>query len=451
MRGLKSTFALAAVLIGLVGYIYFVDAGRPEEEPEDVVFTVEADAIQEIRLTAGGETSVLERRDGAWTMTAPVETAADETEATSLATNLAAITVNRVVDEQAADLAKYGLEEPRIQVEFTADGQARTIVFGDKTATGGDLYAMRGGEPRVVLVPAFLETTFDKSPFDLRDKQILAFARDEADSIAIETGGDTIRMTRDASTWSIEEPASARGDYGAIEGLLTRLSTTKMASLVPPGEAADLASLGLEDPAATITVGSGSSRATLAVSEERDGEVYARDESRDLVFTIEPALATDLAQNAEAYRDKDIFEMRPFNVDRLGLTRGDDTIALVKTRGEGEEATEVWQLEREGTTTELEAARVEDLLAKLAGLRADSFAATADGTGLDQPQLVVSASYDGGKFERVGLARNAGLAFAAREGEAGAARLPLAALEDALAAIDALEAPADERPPSAQP
>ena len=448
MRGLKSTLLLGAVLVGLLGYIYFIDAGRPDREPQDVVFTVEADQIQEIRLTSGGETSVLTRRDGAWTMTAPVEADADETEATSLATNLAAITVNRVVDEQATDLAQYGLAPPRIEVGFTADGQTGQLAFGEKTATGADLYALRAGEHRVLLVPAFLETTFAKSPFDLRDKRILAFARDQADSMAIEAAGETIRMTRSGSTWSLEAPASARADYAAIEALLTRLSTTSMTSLLDASEAADLGALGLADPAVTITVGSGSSRATLVVGEERDGQVYARDEARGLVFTIDPSMATDLARGSEEYRDKDVFEFRPFNVDRLSLTRGDDIVTLAKTNRAGNE---VWQLTRGSATTDVESARVEDLLSRLSGMRADSFAATADGTGLDQPQLIVEANYDGGTLERVRLARNAGQAFAAREGEPGAARLPLPALEDALGAIDALQQVPADGPPPPQP
>ena len=44
---------------------------------------------------------------------------------------------------------------------------------------------------------------------------------------------------------------------------------------------------------------------------------------------------------------------------------------------------------------------MDDLLSKLTNLRAQSFAAPTDKTGLDKPELIVSASFDQGKFERV--------------------------------------------------
>ena len=59
MRGLTSTIALAAVLLGLVGYIYFVDSKKPASgaaEAKAKAFTVEADQIEEIQFKpASGE------------------------------------------------------------------------------------------------------------------------------------------------------------------------------------------------------------------------------------------------------------------------------------------------------------------------------------------------------------------------------------------------------------
>ena len=66
-----------------------------------------------------------------------------------------------------------------------------SLLLGDKTATQGDMYAMKGGEKKVFLVPAFQETSFTKKPFDLRDKKILKFDRDKADTLTLVRGADS--------------------------------------------------------------------------------------------------------------------------------------------------------------------------------------------------------------------------------------------------------------------
>lgn len=450
MRGLKSTLAFVLILAGLGGYIYFVDAERPAGgvEQKEKVFTVEADQLQEIRVTTGGETSVLRKADGTWQMAEPVATDADQTEVSSLSSNLATLEENRVVDENASDLAQYGLAEPAIEIAFKADGDVNgALALGDKTPTSSDLYAVRPGEQRVFLVSAFLESTFNKTPFDLRDKRILHFERDKVDRLDIAVGPTRIALARNGSEWALEQPIAARGDYGAIEGLLTRLSSASMTKLVEAPK--DLEALGLAQPEVVLTLGTGSSKAELAVGPERDGEVHAQDRARNLVFTIDPTLATDLHKGADDYRDKDLFEFRPFNAARLRIARGDDTYEFQKVAGQGEGAAEVWQRVTAESLAEVEGAKMDELLNKLSAIRAQSFSGSTDSTGLQQPALVVSVSYDDGKFERVRMSRSGGEAFAARDQEPGAARLDQTAFDEGMKALDAALAPPDTTQTSA--
>jgi hypothetical protein len=74
--------------------------------------------------------------------------------------------VSRVVDEKPADLKGFGLEPAAHGRALQGEGAAaeRRILLGDKTATGGDLYAKLPDSPRVFLVPSFLESTFNKTP-----------------------------------------------------------------------------------------------------------------------------------------------------------------------------------------------------------------------------------------------------------------------------------------------
>jgi hypothetical protein len=447
MRGLWSTIALVAVLAGLGAYIYFVDSERPSPgmEPRDKVFTVEADAIEEITLTSGGETSTLRKADGTWKMTAPQAVDADQSEVSTLTSNIASLEVNRVVDENSSNLGEYGLEKPAIQIAFkAASGVTGTLNLGDKTATQSDLYAVKAGESRVFLVSAFQESTFNKKPFDLRDKRVLHFERDKVDTMEVALGGPAaLQFGRTGSDWVIKAPGQSRADYSAIEGLLTKLSSTNMTRLVEPStkDPTVLAKYGLDKPAATITLGAGSTRATLALGREEDGSVYARDQSRDMVFAVDPSLLTDLKKPADDYRDKDLFEARSFNMARLRLVRGTETLEFQKVPG-AESAVDKWQrVVAGGGATDLDAVKMDDFLSKLTAMRAQSYAGLLDRTGLDKPALMVSVSYDQGKFERVRFGTVGADAFAERDGEPGAAKLDGQAYKDMTAALDSVLAP----------
>lgn len=442
MRGMKSTLALVLLLAGLGGYIYFVDSKQPAAgvEQKEKAFTVDADKLSEIRVTAGGETSVLRKADGTWKMIEPVDTEADQTEVTSLTTNLSTLEINRVIDENAGDLAQYGLATPAVQVTFTADGNVTGgIAIGDKTPTQGDVYAVRPGEKKVFLVSAFLESTLNKKPFDLRDKRILRFERDKVDGLEITQGPARITLSRDGSVWTVKQPVEARADYGAIEGLLTRLSSAPMTKLIATAPK-DLKPYGLAQPDVVLSIDAGGSKTVLAVAKEQNGEVHALDRTRNLVFTIDPTLATDLHKSAADYRNKDLFEFRPFNAARIKITRGADTYDFEKVPAK-DNAPEKWQRVGGATPVDVEGAKMDDLLTKLTSLRAQSFSGSADSTGLQQPALVVAVSYEGDKFERIRVGRSGGEVFAARQQEPGAARLDAASFDETVKALDAALAP----------
>src|SRR5262245_7569992 len=308
MGRLWSTLALVAVLAGLGGYIYFVDSKRPSStiaEKKKVFDGVQADKLEEITVTNEGETSTLHKADGTWKMTAPAASDADQNEASTLTSNLSSIEVNRVVDENPSTLSQYGLEKPKITVAFKGQNNlSGQLLLGDKTATQGDVYAMKQGEKRVFLVSSYQETAFGKKPFDLRDKKVLNFERDKVDSIEITNGAAPILLARAGSAWTVKQPMQARADYSAVEGLLTRLSSANMTKLVEPSasDAAALAKYGLDKPAVTVTLGAGSARATLALGKEEEGATFARDQSRPMVFSVDQTLVGDLKKTADDYR-----------------------------------------------------------------------------------------------------------------------------------------------------
>ena len=170
MRGLRSTLVLLVVAIGLGAYIYFVERHRDPAsapEPNEQLFTFDADDLTELQVRAeDGTVTELRQDDGAWRVVAPIETAADDVAATSMAASLAGLEINRVLEEGPVDLEPFGLDAPALDISFAAGGDAsQRLLIGDETPTGADRYAKLEGSGRVFLIAGYHRTTFNKTTF----------------------------------------------------------------------------------------------------------------------------------------------------------------------------------------------------------------------------------------------------------------------------------------------
>ena len=328
MRGLRSTVVLLAVALGLGAYIYFVESDRPPggtPEARETVFDFESDDIIRLSVTAeSGDRTVIEKANDRWRLVEPFAGAVDVTEVVAVSSSLATLEIQRTVTEpeDAPDLTAFGLAEPRIEIGVTTTtGTDTRLVIGERTPTGDDLYATITGSNRVFLISGYLDGTFNRTTFDLRDKTILDFTRDQVDSLEI-TGTDTaIRLRQEDNRWSLVSPIEAHADDGVTNGLVGRLSTGQMAA-IEVESTDELEPYGLDTPRLTVAVGLGSLAATLLIGDTTPaGTVYARDTARELVFTVDESLVTELEQGVDEYREKNLFAFRPFNATVLELDR----------------------------------------------------------------------------------------------------------------------------------
>jgi uncharacterized protein DUF4340 len=439
MRG-WSTLVLGIVLAALVGFYYFLDPKRDPsastEKKEKPFGTVLANEIEEVRVKTGSEAARLEKTDGKWQMVEPERAAADETELTSMTSSLASLEVNRIVDATASDLKQYGLDPPRVEISFRTKGQKQEhqLALGEKTPTGGDIYAHVPGQKRVFLVSSYLDTTFNKTPFALRDKSILKVARDKVDGLELVSGPTTVELAKTGSDWKLLKPMAARADFATVEGAIERLSSAQMVGIIAQSaDAASLAKYGLDKPTATMTVATGSARATLSLGKTENAVVFAKDSSRPMVFTVAPTLKDDVIKKVSDFRRKDLFDGRSFTVDHAEFKRGSDTIVLDRIKGK--DGKDVWH---NAAGKDVEAMKAEDVLNKVTGLRASSFEDKPD-PSLKSPALIVTFKFGDNKMETVTLGRTGSDVFASRGDEPGSAKVDASAFDDAMKALDAVK------------
>jgi len=437
VKRLASTLAMVVVLAGLGAYIYFIDSKKPAdggEVKEKAFGEVPSEAIEEIQLGLAGEKPAkLAKSNGTWRLVEPTPADADANEVQSLVGTLSSLDIQRVVDEKGGDLAQYGLAPAQIDLSFKVKDQAapRHILFGNKTTTGGDIYAKLADSPRVFLVASFVESSIKKDPLSLRDKGILKVDRMKVDGFTVTTSKGTMEFAKKDANWTMVKPVAARADFGAVEGAIERLVSTKMQALTAE-EAGDLKPYGLDKPTATMVVKTGSSAATLIMGKTENSVVYAKDVSRPMIFTVAPILVTDVAKDPGEFRRKDVFDFRSFNADRAEFVRGGTTQVFEKKKDK--DGKDEWKNSSGATVDTM---KVEDLLTKVSGLRATSFDATVP-AAMKTPALTVKTDF-GGQSEMVTLAHAGTDVLAARPDEPGVAKLDAAGLDEVVKALDALK------------
>jgi hypothetical protein len=448
MRGLRSTIALLVVLIGLGAYIYFVTWKQPPDtgsKLEKVFASVQSDQIEELKVKAeSGDVTTLNKTSGAWTVVAPMATPASETEASSLASALSALEIERVVDENPADVKDYGLEAPRIEIDFKANGGKASgrLLVGAKTPTGASMYARRGDEKRVFLVAEYQNSSLNKSTFDLRDKSVIKIDREKVDGVEVAVGAASqpLQFAKAGGEWKLVKPLEARADSGLVEALVGSVQTAQMKSVAADNATpADLKKYGLVRPEVTVTAHLGSARAALAFGGKAGPDtVYARDTSKPLVVTVDSSLADTARKGADDYRRKDVFDFRAFNATRVEFMRNGQPLILERVKGKSEEVPDGWR-RVSPNPADADKSRVESLLAGLADIRATAFVPSTAKTGLDSPALTVRVAFDDGKKEeRVSFGKSGADVYALVAGQPGAAKIEAEKIAEAEKTLDEL-------------
>ena len=116
----------------------------------------------------------------------------------------------------------------------------------------------------------------------------------------------------------------------------------------------------------------------------------------------------------------------------MEFKRGAETVTLNKTKNK--DGSEEW---KNGDKL-IHAMKVEDLLSKVSGLRAESFEAAAN-AALKSPALVVTIRFDENKMEQVTFAKSGADVVASRAGEPGTAKVMASSFDEVFKGIDEMK------------
>lgn len=447
MQRFRSTSLLLVLFLALGGYAYFIESERSpasDDPPAEQAFDIEADAIGSLIVTSdNGDVTEVNRADTDttnWSVTAPFSASADGNAASAIANSLASLEISRVVETEATDLSLFGLTDPSFSVVFGSENNTEILLIGDETPTGSDRYANISGTTRVFLIASFLESTFNRSSFDLRDRSLLEFTGPDVTGLTIEQESSALRFSKADGAWHLLEPVRARGDFGIVEGLSGRIGSAEMIAVEVESVDGDLEPFGLDNPRMVITVETDKGNHVLVMGKESPaGTVYGRDASRSIVFTVDAALFDEFDRDIDTYRKKELFDFQPFNANGINLTRDGETYRFEKGSDDDDNSDnsneQLWQ-QVEPDQKVIEALAFDDLLSKLSGLRAESFANSRDNTGLDIPLAIFTVTYGNEQQETVTIGQSDDTYHGIHGEEDGAAVIDSTSINGVFESID---------------
>jgi hypothetical protein len=438
------------VLVGLGLYIWRYEWGQeiPSDEAKETILAVDEGKAAEITIESSEADPIhLVKDEGSWRVSAPFEAPADDSAVDSILTRLEKLEAEEVVVEATDDVAQYGLEAPSRTVSVVVDGEEAPLVveFGDTAPGGSAIYARTPSSPRIFTVASYVESSFDKKPFDLRDRDILHVKRGDVRTLEVKGPEGNYALARtDAGDWAFTKPLATRAGRWSVDGLLGTLENLRMES-VAAEPAESLRRYGLDRPERSVhlVLSDGTTR-TLEIGgpagEEDDGKYHAREKGSSLVAVVPGAIVTDLEKGMDELRAKKLLEVATYDTRGFDVVSGDTTRTYEKSTVEGEDGLDKTQWRRTSPDeAELETTEVEDALFELGGVEIAEF---EDGPGdpasygLEAPLLRVEVRAKGDSW--VELGEKDGVYFARRNADAAVLELEPAKAAELIETLEAL-------------
>jgi len=434
MKAFWKTFLALIVLAGLGTYAYFVDSKKPAsgDKTKEKVFAVDKEKVKEIALTKSeGEPIRVVKEGSGWKLTAPSAVPADSAQIDTLLSSISTAEMNEVVTEQPASLATYGLEKPRLTVAVTADGAPVTLLLGNKTPDDASLYAKTPAKARVFTVPSYLEGTFDKKAFDLRDRSVLHVKRDAMKTLDVSGPEGSYSLAKtDGGEWIFTAPAKTKAGRWSVDGLLGNLESLQMDTIADE-DAKDLKPYGLDKPVRTVVIGltdGGAKRLEIgAVTPANKEKLYARDASRNTVAEIPQALPTDLAKGMAELRAKRLLDVAAFEVSGIEMLVDGEKRTLSRTTTKDSAGIDMSHWKKTAPETkDLDVNTVQDALFQVGGVEASEFVDKPAGPetyGFDKPALKVTLTQEGKPASWFEIGQKGDVLYARRDGDEAVLKL----------------------------
>ncbi len=214
----------------------------PNDLRDRKIARLNSDLVDRVTIENAGQPKIiLAREENRWRFLSPANASANATNINRLIQEINDDEVTEFVSDTATDLAKYGLDQPKLKITFssyssenTAESNAGEVVLSSLEfgrSEKGVTYGRLKEEPYIFSISDQLFDELPKTTFSFRSLDILDLKRDELTSLKVEkTGEEPLELVRDAKgRWMLKGHENRQND-GQIQLFLTTLTGLRAAA-----------------------------------------------------------------------------------------------------------------------------------------------------------------------------------------------------------------------------
>ncbi|MBN1997730.1 DUF4340 domain-containing protein [candidate division KSB1 bacterium] len=391
----KRNLVLALIFVVGVAAVYFLqkqDKKKEEaKEADEKLLVLEKDDVSELFLQPSGIHAVKDSTE--WKILQPVVTDGEKSSIDALVNMFDWAKIDRIISSDPAQYADFGLQPERGRMVVVRETRSDTIWLGDKNPTGSFVFGRRSGSPDVFTCTSSLESNIQKTLFDLRNKDVLSFDKNQVKSLKLSVGKQVFDLEKQAGKWQLLSPKQTEADESKVNTILDRLNSENAREFVDE-DPSDLGKYGLNNPTVQVELIQGENRLqkSLLVGAEDGDKYYAMDKSRKPVFKVDSSFVGVLETTLFDLRNKKLADFIGSDIDHIELAYSGNTFMFEK------DTSGTW-LVIQPEPREAKSWKMSSLTAALANMRVKEFVSDTPSSlgkyGLETPEVVGKFTQDG--------------------------------------------------------
>jgi uncharacterized protein DUF4340 len=265
-----------------------------DELRDKAIFGASQFDIKSINLTNENGQMSLAKDGGEWVLTKPFEAGVETSEMNTFLSEVTSAEAEEFVSETADDLAKYGLDNPKITLTAQLnDGSEKSISAGVKD---DNHYARPSARSQVFKISSSLYDKLNIKPSELRNKEMFKLDRDNLSKIEIKNPNLKLVAEKSGDKWAIKEPADKKDKDAPAVKVINPFETKAEEILGSPSS--DVRSK-LAKPAVEARLTYKDGKVVEVKVSSADGEnAYVSVKGRSEVFRVKKQMLDDLSFKA---------------------------------------------------------------------------------------------------------------------------------------------------------